>query len=65
MPLLETVIFAHVVQIVASDDDRARHFVLDDDTGEDAAANRHVAGERALLVDVGAFDGLDKLDEVH
>lgn len=55
---LETIILAHVVQVVASDDDGTCHFVLDDDATQDSATNGHVAGERTLLVDVCALNGL-------
>lgn len=52
MPLLETVVLPDVVKIVAADDDRAVHLGLDDDAGENATADRDIAGERALLVNV-------------
>jgi hypothetical protein len=57
--LLETVVLAHVVQVVTANDDRARHLVLDDHAGQDATADGHVARERTLLVDVGALAGLN------
>jgi hypothetical protein len=43
------------VQVVHAHDDGAVHLGRLDDTGQDAATDRHVAGERALLVDVGAW----------
>lgn len=44
----------HLNRIVSlpPDDDGAVHLLLDDDSGEDAATDGHVAGERALLVHV-------------
>ena len=56
--LLETIVLAHVVQVVAADHNCARHLGLDDDAGEDAAADRDVAGERTLLVNIGALGRL-------
>lgn len=56
--LLKSVIFRQIVQVVATDDDGSLHLHLLDDTGQDATTNRHVAGEWALLVDIGAFDRL-------
>ena len=57
--LLETAVFLNVVQVVPPDHDGALHLGLLDDSGEDASTHRAVASERALLVDVGAGDGLD------
>ena len=56
--LLEAVVLAHVVQEVASDDDRAHHLVLDHHAAKDASADGHLTGERTFLVDVSALDGL-------
>lgn len=56
--LLETIVFAHKVQVITSQNDCARHFCFNDDSGQDASSDRHVAGERTLLVDVRALDGL-------
>lgn len=58
--LLETIVLAHVVQVVTSDDDGASHFVFDDNARQDSTANRYVAGEWTLLVDVRAFDRLKR-----
>ena len=58
MPLLEPLVLADEVQVVAADDDRALHLHLDDRASEDTAADGHVAREGALLVDVVAVDGL-------
>lgn len=58
--LLVTVVLLNVVQIVATQDDGALHLVRHNNARQDAAADRHVAGERALLVNVVALDGLDR-----
>ena len=52
------VVLADVMHVVAPDYDRAHHLHLLNDTSEDSPADAHVAGERALLVDVRAFDRL-------
>jgi hypothetical protein len=46
------------VEVVSADDDGVGHLGRVDDAGEDTATDRDVAGEGALLVDVGAVDGL-------
>lgn len=53
--LLKPVVFRQVVEVVAADHDGALHLHLLHDSGEDAATDRHVAGERALLVNVCSF----------
>ena len=58
VPLLETSVFGNVLQVIPSHHYRALHLVGDDHGLEDAAADRDVAGEGALLVDVGALLGL-------
>lgn len=60
MSLFETIVFTNVMQIITPDDDGPLHFHLLDDASKDAAANRHVSGERTFLVDVGAFDRLNR-----
>lgn len=57
--LLKSVVFRQIVQIVAANDDGPLHLHLLHYTGQNATTNRHVAGEWALLVDVGAFNGLE------
>jgi len=56
--LLEAIVLANVVQVVSADDNGAGHLVLDNDAGQNASTNRHVASERTLLVNVGASQGL-------
>lgn len=53
--LFVTLVLLDEVQVVHAHDDGAVHLGRLDDTGQDAATDRHVAGERALLVDVGAW----------
>lgn len=57
--LLESAVLSDVVQVITSDDDGALHLQLLHDSGQNASANANVAGERALVVDVGSIDGLD------
>ncbi len=59
VPLLEPVVLLDVVQVVPADDAGAVHLELGDDARQDATADAHVAGERALLVDVVALASLD------
>jgi len=55
--LLVSVVLLDVVQVVTANDDGAVHLGRDHGAAEDATTNAHVAGERALLVDVVAGDG--------
>lgn len=57
--LLESVVFLDIVQVVSSDDDGPLHLHLLHNSGKDASTDGHVAGEWALLVNVGAFDRLE------
>lgn len=57
--LLETIVLANVVQVVTSDDNGTSHFVLDYDAGQNATSDGHVAGERALFVNVGTIASLE------
>jgi len=56
--LLETTVFPHKVQVVATNDNSALHLGLADHAGQDASTDPHITGPGALLVDVGAIDGL-------
>jgi hypothetical protein len=56
--LLETVVLLDVVQVVAANDDGALHLRGVHNALQNAAADADVASERALLVDVGALNGL-------
>jgi len=55
---LEAIVFPHVVEIVASDDDRSLHFHLHHNTSQDTAANAHVTSEWTFLVNVVTLGGL-------
>jgi hypothetical protein len=52
--LLETVVFADVVEIVTTDDDSALHLGRDNSSTQNTATDGNIAGEGALLVNVGA-----------
>lgn len=47
-----------LVEVLSSNDDSVGHLGRVDDTVKNSASNRDVASEGALLVDVGAVDGL-------
>lgn len=51
-------VLGHELQVVSAHDDGSLHLVGDDHALEDAAADGHVAGEGALLVDVAALHRL-------
>jgi len=57
MALLEPVVLLDVVKVIASDNDRPRHFGIDDNALEDSSADGNVTGEGALLVNVVSLDG--------
>lgn len=46
------------MEVVSADDDGVGHFGRVDDTGKDTSADGDIAGEGALLVDVGTVDSL-------
>eukprot|EP00359_Climacostomum_virens_P011479 CAMPEP_0204902190 /NCGR_PEP_ID=MMETSP1397-20131031/3511_1 /ASSEMBLY_ACC=CAM_ASM_000891 /TAXON_ID=49980 /ORGANISM="Climacostomum Climacostomum virens, Strain Stock W-24" /LENGTH=127 /DNA_ID=CAMNT_0052070649 /DNA_START=817 /DNA_END=1200 /DNA_ORIENTATION=- len=54
--LFEAVVFADVVQVVTSHDDRAVHLAADHHAPEDATSDANVAGERALSINELAVD---------
>lgn len=56
--LLVSSILGDIVEVLSSDDDSVGHLGRVDDTVKDSASNRDIASEGALLVDVGAVDGL-------
>ena len=60
VPLLETVVFLHVVEIIPADDNGLVHLHLGDDSGEDAATDGDIAGEGTLLVDVMTLTSLNE-----
>jgi hypothetical protein len=57
----QKIVFITSTPDVPADDDRPVHLELDDDAGEDAAADGDVAGERALLVDEVALARLESM----
>lgn len=60
MPLLESVVLLDVVEVIPSDDNSPLHLQFLDHTGEDAATDGHVTGERAFLINVSSFDRLNQ-----
>ena len=56
MPLLVTVVFGDVVEVVSSDDHCPLHLGGDDDALEDLTPNGDLAGEGALLIDIVGLD---------
>jgi hypothetical protein len=58
--LFETVVLLDVVQVVATNDDGTLHLLLDHNSLQDTSADADGAGERALLVDVRAFDRITR-----
>ena len=56
--LLVTVVFGHVVEVIAADDDGALHLGGDDHPLKNFASDWDVAGEGTFFIDVGAFNSL-------
>jgi len=54
MPLLVTVVFRDVMEVVTTDDNSARHLGGDNTPSEDATTDRNLTGERTLLVDISS-----------
>ena len=61
--LLVALVLLNVVEVVHLHDEGAVHLVRLNDAGQDAAADGHVTGEGALLVDVGACRNKGGRDE--
>ena len=57
MALLEPVVLLDVMEVITSDDDGSGHLAVDNNTLENSSADGNVAGEGALLVNVGSLDG--------
>ena len=55
--LLVTLVLLNVVEVVHTHDDGALHLGGLDNASQDAATDGNIAGERALLVNVGAWEG--------
>ena len=64
VPLLEPVVLLDVVKVVPPDDAGPVHLQLGDDAGQDAAADGHVPGEGALLVNVLSLASLYKRGKI-
>lgn len=56
--LLETIVLAYEVQIIATNDNSTLHLHLTHNTRQDTSTDRNVTGEGAFLIDVGTGDGL-------
>lgn len=56
--LLEALVLSDEMQVIAPNNDGALHLHLDDGSSKNASTDGHIAGERTLLVDVGAFNCL-------
>ena len=54
--LLETIVLRDIVEIIASNHDRSLHLHFRHDAVQYAAANAHVARERAFFIDVRSLD---------
>ncbi len=53
--LLESSVLSNILQVISSADNGSLHFVGDNHALEDTTADRNVASEGALLVDVVAY----------
>lgn len=60
MSLFKAIVFSDIMQIITTDHDGSLHFHFLDDSSENSATDRHISGEWAFLVDVGAFNSLRK-----
>lgn len=58
MPLLVTVVFWNVVEIISSDDNGALHLGGDDDSLENLASDGDATGEGTLLIDIVRLNSL-------
>lgn len=65
VPLLITVVFRDVVQIVPADNNRASHFCRHNLASKDASTNRDLASERAFLVNISAVHRLKRRLDPH
>lgn len=59
MTLLETTVFANIMQIVTANHDGALHLQFLNGASKNASTNAYIAGEGALLVEVSSIDGLN------
>ena len=56
--LFETVVLSNVMKIISTDDNGSCHLVGNNNTSENTSTDGNVSGEGALLIDVGALDGV-------
>lgn len=54
----KTSVLGDILQIISTNNNGSLHLGGDDQTLQDAATDGHIAGEGALLVNIGAIDGL-------
>jgi len=54
--LFVPLVLPNILQVATTDNNGALHLGRHNDTLQNASANRNIAGEWALFVDVGAFD---------
>lgn len=57
--LLETAVFANIMQIVTANHDGALHLQFLNNARKDASTNAYIAGEGAFLIEVSSIDGLN------
>ena len=57
--LLVALVLPNVVQVVSSDDNGTFHLHALDNSSQDPTTNRHIASERALLVNVCSLNSLE------
>jgi hypothetical protein len=62
--LFVSVVFGDVMEVVSSDDDGSLHLGADDDSLQYFSTDGDTTGERALLIDVGAFNSFLRCFEV-
>ena len=58
MTLLKPLVLLDVMEVITSQDYSPLHLLALDDPSEDSAADTHVPGKGALLVNIGPFSGL-------
>ena len=58
MTLLKAVVFLDVMQVISPDDDCSLHLSAGHYSGQNPTTDAHISCEGALLINVGALDGL-------
>ena len=54
VPLLKTVVFLDVMQVITPDNNGPGHLHLDDDASQDTTSDGDITSERTLLVNLGS-----------